>query len=292
MSKPALIARKFNADRAALRAATRTGQPHTIQTVAGGYIVVPVQPAAETDRQQAIAKALRLPARASAKAVEAATKASKVRYFSGTDGDVTVFRASPTMTYNSATFSAGNLSFSKAPAKFGAVGSFDVNEITKEAYEALVALKAKRLNALGRRDTVPSDSWVPNAELAAAPGAKPHPNQCTECGVKFSSYAAKAKHLCGFKGFHPAPSKAEPEAPKLARRRRPLAAKPGEMPTPPDFTANTHKPYRKKLEALIALAAAGDAEGLAAVAINPTSTSPKALIRYRDAAVAAIRARA
>lgn len=66
----------------------------------------------------------------------------------------------------------------------------------------------------------------------------------------------------------------------------------GELPTPPDFTAETHKPYRAKREKLIALAEAGDIEGLRAFAINPTSTSPKALIRYRDLAIRALEARA
>ena len=66
----------------------------------------------------------------------------------------------------------------------------------------------------------------------------------------------------------------------------------GELPTPPDFSAETHKPYRGKREKLIALAEAGDIEGLRAVAINPTSTSPKALIRYRDLAIRALEARA
>ena len=65
----------------------------------------------------------------------------------------------------------------------------------------------------------------------------------------------------------------------------------GDMPTPPDFTAATHKPYRAKLAKLIALAQAGDIRGLNAVVINPTSTSPKALLKYRDLCVMALKAR-
>jgi len=66
----------------------------------------------------------------------------------------------------------------------------------------------------------------------------------------------------------------------------------GELPAPPDFSADTHKPYRAKLAKLIEMAEAGDVAGLRAMAINPTSTSPKALIRFRDLAIRALEARA
>jgi hypothetical protein len=69
------------------------------------------------------------------------------------------------------------------------------------------------------------------------------------------------------------------------------AAARGELPPAPDFSAPTHAPYRKKLDKLLALARAGDAAGLRAVAINPTSTTPKALARWRDLAVRAIETR-
>jgi hypothetical protein len=41
------------------------------------------------------------------------------------------------------------------------------------------------------------------------------------------------------------------------------------VPQQPDFTANTHKPYRKRLAALVALVEAGDLEGLRAVEMLP-----------------------
>lgn len=68
------------------------------------------------------------------------------------------------------------------------------------------------------------------------------------------------------------------------------AARKGQLPTPPDFSAATHARFRAKLAKLIAMAEAGDAEGLKAVAINPVSTSPRAMARYRDLAVIAIEA--
>jgi hypothetical protein len=69
------------------------------------------------------------------------------------------------------------------------------------------------------------------------------------------------------------------------------AARQGHLPTPPDFSAATHTRFRGKLAKLVAFAEAGDAEGLKAVAINPVSTSPRAMARYRDLAVIAIEAR-
>ena len=69
------------------------------------------------------------------------------------------------------------------------------------------------------------------------------------------------------------------------------AAAGGNLPPPPDFSAPTHARFRTKLAAVTALAAAGDLAGLAAIPINPVSSSPKALARYRDLCVAAITAR-
>jgi hypothetical protein len=89
---------------------------------------------------------------------------------------------------------------------------------------------------------------------------------------------------------------AEPApAPSAPRRRRDAdveaKARQGELPPPPDFSAPTHARFRAKLAALVELAGKADATGLRAIAINPVSSSPKALARYRDLAVLAIEAR-
>jgi len=95
----------------------------------------------------------------------------------------------------------------------------------------------------------------------------------------------------------PAPiAVAEPAAAPSAPRRRRDAdleakARQGELPPPPDFSAPTHARFRAKLAALVELAGKADATGLRAIAINPVSSSPKALARYRDLAVLAIEAR-
>jgi hypothetical protein len=80
-------------------------------------------------------------------------------YFAGTDGTVTVFRASPTRVYQSATFRP--ISFSAWAPK--APGAFCVSEVTKAEYERLVALKKSRTS-----DNSPQASWVHNRELVAS----------------------------------------------------------------------------------------------------------------------------
>ena len=84
-------------------------------------------------------------------------------------------------------------------------------------------------------------------------------------------------------------------APSAPRRRRDAdiesKARQGELPPPPDFSAPTHARFRAKLAALVEMARKADATGLRAIAINPVSSSPKALARYRDLAVLAIEAK-
>ena len=60
----------------------------------------------------------------------------------------------------------------------------------------------------------------------------------------------------------------------------------GERPAAPDFSAPTHKAHLKRHAAIVALADANDVAGLKAYAIEPTGSSRRALIRYRDAMVA------
>jgi len=89
----------------------------------------------------------------------------------------------------------------------------------------------------------------------------------------------------------------ELEAPARPKRRvryveLEAAAQKGEMPPVPDFGAPTHARFRGKLKTLIALAEASDIAALEAIEINPVSTSPKAMKRYRDLCVIALKARA
>jgi hypothetical protein len=69
------------------------------------------------------------------------------------------------------------------------------------------------------------------------------------------------------------------------------AAREGKMPEPPDFSAPTHTRFRNKLASVVELAKAGDLKGLQAFQINPVSSSPKAIARYRDLCIIALEAR-
>jgi hypothetical protein len=69
-------------------------------------------------------------------------------------------------------------------------------------------------------------------------------------------------------------------------------AQTGALPIAPDFSKPTHARFRAKLAQIVALAEAGDIAGLQAFEINPVSSSPKAMARYRDLCVIAITARA
>jgi len=87
-------------------------------------------------------------------------------------------------------------------------------------------------------------------------------------------------------------------AKEKAERKRPgkrtailEAAQAGKLPPVPDFSAPTHARFRKKLDEVVASANAGDLKGLKGYAINPVSSSPKAIARYRDLAVIALEAR-
>lgn len=96
----------------------------------------------------------------------------------------------------------------------------------------------------------------------------------------------------------PPPVEAPPESPAIhkapvGKKAEVLAAaQRGELPSAPDFTAETHKRFRPRLDELKALVAGGDVAGLKAFPIKPISTSPKALDRYRNLAVIALEARA
>ena len=69
-------------------------------------------------------------------------------------------------------------------------------------------------------------------------------------------------------------------------------AQAGALPTSPDFSKPTYARFRAKLAQIVALAEAGDIDGLQAFEINPVSSSPKAMARYRELCVIAITARA
>jgi hypothetical protein len=81
-------------------------------------------------------------------------------------------------------------------------------------------------------------------------------------------------------------------APVIGKRQAILdQAQSGVLPQAPDFSKPTHARFRAKLAQIVALAEAGDIEAVRAFEINPVSSSPKAIARYRDLCVIAITAR-
>ena len=97
----------------------------------------------------------------------------------------------------------------------------------------------------------------------------------------------------------PEPSPAVAEEPKAAAtpvigKRQSILdqVQTGVLPEPPDFTKPTHARFRTKLAQIVTLAEASDIAGLQAFEINPVSSSPKAMARYRDLCLIAITARA
>ena len=81
-------------------------------------------------------------------------------------------------------------------------------------------------------------------------------------------------------------------APVIGKRQAVLdLAQNGVLPQAPDFSKPTHARFRAKLAQIVALAEAGDIAALQAFEINPVSSSPKAIARYRDLCVSAITAR-
>jgi len=93
-----------------------------------------------------------------------------------------------------------------------------------------------------------------------------------------------------------APAAEEPKAvlaPEIGKRQAIVdQAQTGALPPAPDFSKPTHARFRAKLAQIVAFAEAGDIAALQAFEINPVSSSPKAMARYRDLCVIAITARA
>jgi hypothetical protein len=116
---------------------------------------------------------------------------------------------------------------------------------------------------------------APVSKKSGKAAKKSAPAKKVSAGKKVPTKAAKA-------------AKAE----KLGKRAAiEAAAREGKLPDKPDFSAETHKRFRPKLDEVVALVKAGDIKGLKAYKINPVSTSPKAIARYRDLCVIALEAK-
>jgi hypothetical protein len=79
---------------------------------------------------------------------------------------------------------------------------------------------------------------------------------------------------------------------RYTTQRLQIVAEAGMVPPAPDFSAETHKRFRNKLAIIQKAVEAKDMKALAAIQINPVSSSPRAMLRYRDAALVALRVQA
>lgn len=176
---------------------------------------------------------------------------------------------------------------------------------------------AKKLISLGLAEAVAAPADAPGERRfpsSAKAGARPMMLRITDAGLRAIGVAPEAadraaENAIAAEAAANAPRAADPATDGILAARAEAqaraafragrefwraaeeAASRGEVPPAPDFSAPTHAPYRKKLVTLLALAQAGDAAGLREVRLNPTSTSPKTLIRWRDLAARAIEAR-
>lgn len=75
-----------------------------------------------------------------------------------------------------------------------------------------------------------------------------------------------------------------------ARAKVEADAAKGILPMVPDFSADTHKPYRTKLALIVQMIQSENIRGLEALPINLTSTSPKAMDKFRRLALIALHA--
>jgi hypothetical protein len=130
-------------------------------------------------------------------------------------------------------------------------------------------------------EPAPATTAAAEPAPAAAAAAEPAP-----------APAAPAKASPPIKGESPEALRqaiAEGRVRSTEKRLR-LIAEAGILPPPPDFSAETHARFREPLCEVIRLAGAGDVAGLQAFEIKAISSSPRAILRYRDAALIALAA--
>jgi hypothetical protein len=129
---------------------------------------------------------------------------------------------------------------------------------------------------------------APGRELAI-PTAKPQPPKTPQTRKEQEAMAKKMGLALDTK---PAPKPGQRERSRFDWTGHEDAAKRGTMPPKLDFSADTHTRFRPTLAKIEAAAKAGDIKALKAIEINPVSSSPKAMIRWRDMCVTALAAKA
>ncbi len=155
----------------------------------------------------------------------------------------------------------------------------DTNDIDAKRAKKAEAQRASRAKQKAASDASKAEVAKIKAERKAAKAKAKAP--------KVAAKPAKpAKKAAG--------RKAKPEARASGGKRAAIlaAAERGVLPAAPDFSAPTHARFRDKLHEVVVMAMAGNLAGLKKFTINPVSSSPKAIDRYRNLAVIALKARA
>ncbi|MCF6110809.1 hypothetical protein [Mesorhizobium muleiense] len=170
-----------------------------------------------------------------------------------------------------------------------------------DAYNAEISANATRFAAslfLGRGKFANAEADTREAiDAAAAQLSADNPNATAKPIIVAFDATGNQTVISGKPHKAPKAPKA-PTAAKAAKADKPAGkraeilanAEAGTLPAKPDFSAATHARFRKKLDEIIALVEAGDIKALMAYPINPISSSPKAMDRYRNLAVTALEA--
>jgi hypothetical protein len=164
-----------------------------------------------------------------------------------------------------------------APVKAAKVVAAKVVDLAKAVDEDKAAIQARQLAAIA--------DIAERNKLANAKRAEIHSGAALRMPKGKPAEAKPARTIEAVIGGKPVKVRAS-YAEALAK------AEAGILPDAPDFSAETHARFRKKLATLVELAGKGDAKGLAAIVINPISTSPKAMLKYQTLALVALKAKA
>jgi hypothetical protein len=143
----------------------------------------------------------------------------------------------------------------------------------------------------GAEDAIPPLAPVTRVPSKGAKPAAPKAAKAPKLAGKRE--AARLAKIAAADARNKAPK--PPKAPRVVkptgqRAAVETAAAAGKLPTPPDFSADTHKRFRKTLEGLVAAAKAGNLKALKADTTERKSSSRNAICRYRDLCIVALEA--
>lgn len=140
----------------------------------------------------------------------------------------------------------------------------------------------------------PAAAAKPSTEAAASAPAKSKESTVKTATAKKPAANKKAKSAktSARKTSDSKAARSAARQPTGKRAEAEAAAHAGKLPKAPDFSAETHARFRPLLKQAVEAAKAGEIRALKAIEVNPVSTSPKAIDRYRKLAIIALEAQA